>query len=255
MRQVIPFVLGLCMAAGALANQTDTTSSGAEEPKVGSPEPRAVLEKAQAAFQGVKQARYSAQYQGDGWVAEYVAKVEGTAMLGEASQHDIARFRCEVELTPPKSKETISLTAGSDGDLFFLMDPQTKTVYADIDDAVLGTHGRNVRRLLLREFVVKEPLAEELEGKPIERREDVDVGGEMCYQVYVAISESRGTIWFISHKDWLPRRVDRLYKDPKQGEGSTRLVLTDLVVSTTCEVEQFKLTIPSGFTRSDDFAP
>ena len=255
MRQMIPFILGLCMATGAVADQTDKTPASADKPKAASSEPREILEKAQAALEQVKQARYTARYHGEGWVTQYVATVEGSAMLGEMSEHEIARFRCDVKLTPPKSKETMQLTAGSDGDLFFLIDPKTKTVYADMDDAVLGTHSSNAQRLLIRDFVSKEPLAEELDGKPLELKEDVNVGGETCYQVYVAISESRGITWFISRKDWLPRRVDRVYKDPEQGEGSTRLVLTDLVVGTTCDVEQFKLTVPPGFTRTDDFAP
>ena len=255
MSQMIPFILGLCMAAGALADQTDKSSPSADKPKATSSEPREILEKAQAALQQVKQARYTARYQGEGWVTQYIATVEGSAMLGEMSEHQLARFRCDVKLTPPKSEETIQLTAGSDGDLFFLMDPKTKTVYADMDDAVLGTHSSNAQRLLMRAFVSKEPLAKELEGKPLELKEDVDVGGETCYQVYVALSESQGTTWFISRKDWLPRRVDRVYKNPEQGEGSTRLILTDLVVSTTCDDGQFKLTVPPGFTKTDDFAP
>ncbi len=53
---------------------------------------------------------------------------------------------------------------------------KTKTVYADMDEAVLGTHSRNVQRVLLGEFVAKEPRAEDLKAEKVELKEAVEIG-------------------------------------------------------------------------------
>ena len=199
--------------------------------------------------------QYDAHYSATGWITAHVPQIEGCAVLGEPSQYDIVRLRTEVKMTPPKSEEMIALTAGCDGDLFFLIDPKVKMVYADIDEAVLGTQQRNVQRLLMREFVTKEPLADVLKAEKPELKETGQVGDETCYQIHVSLSDTRGITWFVSKKGWLPRRVDRLYQNPEKEEGSTRLVLTNVIARATFSIEPFKAIVPHGFTRRDDFAP
>ncbi len=158
-------------------------------------------------------------------------------------------------MTPPDSDETIEVLAGSNGDLFYLIDPATKMVYADIDEAVLGSRTRDPRRVLLHEFVAKEPLAEDLKAHKIELEDKTKVGNETCYRVHITRSEPPEVIWYLSTKDLLPRRIDRLYKNPEGKVGSTQLALTDLVAEPTCNTALFELTVPQGFTQTDEFAP
>lgn len=260
MRRLMLFALGsgvavAAFAAGAVARQATEPAKKTDESKGASGDAMAVLKKAEDALKKVKLARYKAQYKGTAWVTAYVPSIEGSAIVGELSKYDIVRFRTDVKITPTGSSEVTELSAGSDGDLFYLIDPKAKTVYVDIDEAVLGTHSRNVQRVLLRSFVDKEPLADDLKAKTVELKEAVEVGGESCHQVHVTRSETQEVVWFISKNDSLPRRVDRLYKNPQGEVGSTELVLTDLVVKSTPDMALFKLNVPPGFTKTDEFAP
>lgn len=253
MNRMLRVMLGGCLAAAFVIAGTEPAGGGPPEPEPGSA--MEILKKSEAALRQVKLARYQAQYEGTGWVKQYVADIEGSALLGEPSKYDITRFRCEVKLTPPKSSETLELTVGCDGDLFFLIDPQAKMVYADIDQAVLGAQQRNVQRVLLQDFVAKEPLADDLKAEKVELKEATKVGDEVCYQIHVTRSETQEVNWFVSKKDWLPRRVDRVYKNPQGEQGTTRLVITNLVAESTFRAAPFKLNVPDGFTKTDEFAP
>ena len=214
-----------------------------------------VLKQAQDSLSKVKIARYDAAYTASGWLRQFVPAVEGTVIIGEPSKYEITRFRCEVRVTPHESDEKISLAAGSDGDLFFMIDPTTKTVYADMDQAVLGKHSRTLHRVLMSEFVIDEPLKDELEAKEMELGEETVVGGEPCYQVRLSTSDTNRVAWFFSKKDFLPRRVDRFRKNREGEEGTTSLVLTGLSIDLTFRPEPFRLRVPSGYKRTDEFAP
>ena len=255
MRRMMFVVLGLCFAAGTVAGETDEGSGTSGKAKGELSDPMEILKQAQAALKEVKLVRYRGSYKGTAWITAYVPSIEGTAMLGEPSEHDIARFRCEVKLTPVGSSETIELTAGSDGDLYYVIDPQAKIVYADIDPAVLGSRQRDPRRLLLQAFVVEEPLAEDLQAEKVEFKEETEIGGVACHQILVPRAGGRETVWYIAKQDFLPRRVDGHYKNQAGELGTTQLELTDLVAESTFRLAPFKLTVPEGFTRTDDFAP
>ena len=242
MKWVMGVVFSVALSAGFVVAEPEETAGGSTTGETA--RAMEILRKTEAALKQVNLVRYQAQYEGTGWVKQYVADVEGSAMLGEPSHYDIARFRCEVKLAPPKSDETLELTAGCDGDLFFLIDPKAKMVYADIDQAVLGAQSRNVQRVLLQDFVAKEPLADDLKAEKMVLKESVKVGDEPCHQVEVTRSETRKVVWFVSKDDWLPRRVDRLYINPEGEEGATRLVLTKLVAEPTFRAAPFQLTVP-----------
>jgi outer membrane lipoprotein-sorting protein len=123
-----------------------------------------------------------------------------------------------------------------------------------MDDAVLGSQQRNVQRVLMQELVAQEPLKKELEATELEVREDQDVAGETCYQVYVKRTDGREVIWFISKRDHLPRRLDRIYT--REGApGTTQLEIEALTVDTKLDPSAFKPEIPEGFTKTDEFAP
>lgn len=255
MKRTTLAILCLGLALGAIIGDANKALAQSAQAKTELSDPKEILQRAEIALKEVKSVRYHGQYKGTGWVADYVASLEGSAMLAEPSKHDVPRFHCELKMTPPKSSDTMDVTAGCDGDQFYVIDSETKMVHSDMDQAVLGSQSSNIQRVLMQDFVAKEPLAEDLKAEKFQLREDTEVGDQMCYQVHVIRSESQEVTWFISQKDWLPRRVDRLYKDPKKGEGTTQLIVTDLVALPTFSPARFKLTVPEGFTRTDDFAP
>jgi hypothetical protein len=253
-RTMLPAAGVFIVTALAMGNMAGAADGGGQDAAPSS-EAKAILKKSAAALEKVKVVRYRGKYEGTGWVKALVADVEGHAALGAPSEHDVPRFRCEVKLTPPNAEETLTFTAGADGDLYYLVDPEKKTVYADMDDAVMGSQQRNIQRVLLPDFVAEKPLEAHLAAENVQLAETVEVGGEACHQVRVIQSEEREVVWFISTSDYLPRRVDRVYRNPERGEGMTRLVITELKASPTPDTALFKLSVPAGYARTDDFAP
>ena len=81
------------------------------------------------------------------------------------------------------------------------------------------------------------------------------VGDEPCYVIDVTyrggISEST---WYFSQRDFLPRRVDRIYRR-RQARATTELVVTDLVVDPELKADTLSCTVPEGFEKTDRFAP
>jgi outer membrane lipoprotein-sorting protein len=251
MRCVTGVLLSLFVVSGAVAQDTGTQSG---EPTDG----REILKKAAEAAKNVKLVGYEAEYSSTGWVKPYVADVKGKVVVGEQSKWELDRFLCEVTLKPPGSEESHQFSAGSNGDLFFLVDSKTKTVYADIDSAVLGSQGRHIMRVLLRQFGAPDPFKEELEAKSIELKGTETVHGEECYHVFVKPEAPPEQDWFFSKRDLLPRKVIRSYlnqQDPKAEKGTTQLTITDLEANLRVAVDPFKVKVPKGYTKTDEFAP
>lgn len=252
MRRTMCLVAGLCFASVcAIADEVVTKTTGSSEGFE-------ILKKAETALKEVKQVSYRAEFKATGWVAAFVPEVSGTALLGERSKWDLDRFRCEVKLQPRGSSEVIELTAGSDGDLFFLIDSKNKMAYEDMDPAVLGSQGRDIQRVLMREFTASDPFGDEIKPDLVELKGTESVGGEECYQIHIKSDTPPEVVWFISKKDFLPRRVRRIHpnrRDPKGEPGTTELTVTNLVVNPKLNSNPFKLVVPTGFTKTNDFAP
>ena len=62
------------------------------------------------------------------------------------------------------------------------------------------------------------------------------------------------SVWFVSTKDYLPRRRDSIFIRDGERQG-TQIVLTSLEVDPKFTKSPFKLELPEGFTKTDDFAP
>ena len=218
-----------------------------------------VFKKSQEALAHVKLAGYDAKFEGTGWVAKFVSNVEGKTLLGESSEWDVPSFRCELKLTPNDSVEALSFTVGCDGDTYFLIDPKTKTAHVDMDPAVLGEHSRDLQRLLMQPLTAKEPFKDEAASKTAELQGTAEIGGVACHKVYIKSETPPDVIWYIGQKDYLPRKVERIYpnqQDPENGEkGTTSLTITGLTVNPKVAPDGFKPVVPDGFKKTDEFAP
>lgn len=219
------------------------------------PDPGEIMAKADAAMKNVELVSYNARYEATGWVKAFVPQVKGKVIQGPKSKYDLDQFFAEVKLKAYDSEDTIQCTIGSNGDSFFLIDPKTYTAYEDIDPAVLGSQSRNFQRVLLREFSSDEPFKDELKADSIEIIGTQVIDGQRCYNVFVKIEDHSDTVWSISQKDYLPRFVKRIHKSPEGEEGTTELTITQLVVNPKFSYDPFRLQVPHGYKKTDDFAP
>jgi hypothetical protein len=248
MSRTIPTILALLLLAPALRAQ-DASKTPAP-----SGEAADFARKVADTLKQTHTVAYKATYAPTGWVAQRVPSVDGTATIGKQSKHKIDPFVVDVKIRKSGSEEVTELKGGTDGDQYFLIDPKSKTCYKDLDPAVQGGQSRNLARIVLRDFAAPEPLADILKSGEIELRGDVKIGDEDCRELYMKHADSGTMIWAVSKKDHLPRKVTRLIQND-QGEATTELTLSDLVVNPQFVRNPFEMVCPEDYKKTDDFAP
>lgn len=235
-------------------------SARAEEPAKGGKLTDAVeiLKKADEACKPVKSIKYTAAGEGLFGDAEKQPKVSGTIISMPPVEKKPAMFRASVKVQKPGSTDVDEVTAGCDGDLFYVIDHKNKKVYQDVDPAVFGSFRRQIHAIRMAEFGHESPFGDEIGGKVKELVGVEKVGDEECYHIHVeySVQEGLATDWWISTKDFLPRRADRVQTDSASGnKGGGKMVLTGLEINPKAEEKSFALVVPEGYTKVDDFAP
>jgi len=247
MKRLMYVILGLCCVSPvAWAQEAEKTAESSEAVEI--------LKKVDAAAKKVNAAKYDVTYKGTGEADSKTPAVEGKAVLAGWSKNTVEKFRIDVTMKRPGSSEATELSAGSDGEDYWLIDHTAKTAYEDIDPAVLGrVGGTAMRAALVAEFVHSEPFSDEINGKKQELLGSEKIGDEDCYKIKVVYaSGAQEAIWHFAKKDFLPRA--RL--DSRQGqEGGSQRTITNLVVDPKLDEELFKFKLPEGYKKSDDFAP
>jgi len=216
---------------------------------------RQILEQSAAAIKKLDRIAYDVEYHGTAWVVEHVPAIQGRVVVGKQSKHEITEFFCDVTLKSQDSEQALKITAGSDGDQFFLIDPETKKAHLDMDPAVLGSQGRNVQRVVLDVLAAEKPYAEDLEAETITHEGTESIDGHDCHKIRVVRESPPEMIYFLSKSDLLPRRVVRQFKGRDGEPGTTELTLAKLTPNPNEPKNPFKLQVPEGFQKTDDFAP
>jgi len=217
-----------------------------------------VFQKADDAAKAVKSVKYEATSKGLGAAEARAPKLEGTAILVGWDNNTVEKWFYDVKVTPPGSSEAKAVKVAGDGENFYLLDMGEKKFYEDIDRAVIGRTGGAALALTMAEFVHPTPFSDEINGDKHEFKGTTDVAGEKCYEVHVKYANvPQEAHWFFSTKDFLPRRVDRWRPAQEEGgeRGGSQLIITKLTVDPKIDDSTFKLTMPEGFTKVDDFAP
>lgn len=216
-----------------------------------------ILKRVDAATRAVHGVRYDATLFGTGALADRVPSMTGQVAFAGWDGSAPDKFYCHARGKRAGSDEPIEVTAGGNGDLFFVVDHPNRTAYEDIDPAVLGRTGGTARALMMIEFVHDTPFSDEINGDTQELRGSKMIGDEDCYEVRVVYAGGRGeAIWHFSKRDFLPRGRLDIVRDPSGEQvGAQQRFVTSLVVDPDLEESLFKLQLPEGFARSDDFAP
>ena len=248
MKRMMAAAAVFCLAAGPIAQ--------AGEDSADLKNALAILKKADSATKKVKAVRYHADVSGDGAMADRIPKVSGDVILAGDYEKDGGHWAVEAEITMPGSSETVKLSGGTDGENTYLIDWAEKIAYEDMDPAVLGRRGQSLSTVRMLEYIHPTPFTDEINGREVELLESTKIGDVDCYQVRVAYERvEQQAHWFFGKKDFLPRRVDRIFPGRDGEKGIQRIVLTKVQVSPDFSDEAFKLKLPEGFTKSDDFAP
>jgi outer membrane protein assembly factor BamB len=216
----------------------------------------AILRKVDAAAKAVHGVQYKASVVPSGFATNFASAAEGEGIMFGWTGSTPERFWTRVETTRQGSDERVELEGGGNGDMFFLVDHQTKKAYYDMDPNVMGSGARALRGVGMIEFVHPAPFDDELNGDKTELLGTEKVHGEECYKIHVVYQGGQGTsTWFFSTKDYLPRRRIRQFTDPEQGEGALDITIAELTVDPEIDPSRFTLELPDGFEQIDDFAP
>jgi len=233
------------------------TSAGAEEAPAPAKSPEAIeiLKKVDTATKAVDSVRYKATSTPDGVAVNFVAASEGSVVMEGWNGQTPQKFRIEATTKRPGAEEPVHLTAGGNGETFFLVDGAAKKVYEDMDPAVMGRTGQALRALMMAEFVHDKPFDDELNAENVQLLGKETVGGEECHKIEIAYGGGQGaSTWFFSTRDNLPRRRVRKFTTP-QGDGTLDLTITSLEVSPKLDAAVFAMKLPDGYQKIDDFAP
>lgn len=213
-----------------------------------------ILLRSREAVSKTKAVRYQADYKATGYVKQWVKDVRGTVLIGEKAKFDVPRYFLDVTMAGEEGAEPTRRTIGCDGNEYYIINESTKMVHADLDPAVLGRNSRSFQRVVLPEFGDDEAFKDALESKSMECADAESVEGEDCDVVVIKGDSPVETRWWISKKDNLPRRVLRLYKDEEDGEGTTELTLGALTVNPPIHDDPFRVRVPEGYSKTDEFA-
>ncbi len=251
MKRVICLLLSLSFASVAVY---------AEDPKPGElTDPLEILKKVDAAAKAVTKIQYKS-------VAEIPAafanrfgfqKVEATYIVSGVVNGQPEKYFADLKITMPGSAGTRRVTAGSDNDMFYVVDHEGKKAYEDIDPAVVGPAGRALQAASMIEFTHPTPFSDEINATSRELRGSEKVGGEDCYVVHVIYANEQApqATWSFSKKDFLPRKRIDVYPTPNGQTANQVKTVTNLVVDPKLSDDVFKLKLPDGYTKTDDFAP
>jgi len=215
-----------------------------------------ILERADAATKKVKSVKYSLHAQRTDVSDRLASKLSGTVIMSGWHRGHPAKFRYEVETRPGGSDETATVVVGYDGEQFWALNMRDKKIFAGEDLASIGAYQMLVEFFPVTEFVLSEPFGDELHARKQEFLGTAKVNGEPCAKIHTIYSNpGQEATWYISTKDYLPRRVDRLIIDPDGASLTRSSVISDLVVDPEVDEQVFSLTIPSDFIKAKGATP
>lgn len=256
------YLLAFVILAGTIAWAGDKKD---EKPAGEMTDPLAILKKADAAVKAVKAAKYDLTLEGTGALKDRSVKLAASVIAAgrttpesvDAQRVTPEKFRIEARFTVPSDSETRHIISGNDGEDYYLVDHRSKTVYADMDPAVLGSMTRLVISSMMIEFLHPRPFDDELAGKQHTLKDSKTIDGEECYGVEVVynIDQAPVVTWYVSKKDFLPRgRIDQFTLSNGQ-KGELHKMLSHLVIDPKLDKDAFEIKVPEGYTRTDEFAP
>jgi hypothetical protein len=214
-----------------------------------------IVKKADEAAKAVKAVQYEVTFEGTGAAKDRVGKFTGTYTLMGWADRGPEKFRAKIKGTRPGSSDVHDIEGGGNGDEFFLVDHTHKKAYQDMDTEVMGSGGRMIMAGLMAEFVYTTPFSDEIKAKNCELKGTKTVGGEPCYEVYVLYENDQEAVWCFSKKDFLPRSRLDMFKAPDGQNAGQLKTISKLVVDPKINPSTFKLKMPAGYEKVDDYAP
>lgn len=250
MKRVFALVLGIPLVSA--------TVYAADEKKPGElTDPLEIVKKVDAATKAVMSVKYDVVWEGLEGAAATTQRVEASVIASGLVGASPEKYFIDAKITYPGAQEPLRVTCGTDNDMFFMVHHHTKTAYEDIDPAVMGPAARIFQKALMIEYIHPTPFSDEINGRSRDLRGSKTIDGEECYEIHVvyAVERAPQATWYFSKKDFLPRgRIDIVAR-PSTPRQVWQKMISNLVVNPKLDENIFKLKLPEGYKKTDDFAP
>lgn len=236
-----------------------STATFAQSEKPGElTDPLEILRKVDAAAKAVNSVQYDVSLTVGGALAEGGAPSGEFSFIVFGYQNGAPKkYMADAKIKLRGESKVRRVTAGSDYDTYFVIDHAAKIAYEDLDPIVLGTAARVFQEAAMIEYVHDAPFSDEQNAKSRKLLGTKTIGGEECYEIHVVYTSKRapeGT-WCFSKKDFLPRQRTDHFSLGERGTGTRTKTITNLVVNPKIGPDTFKLKLPEGYKKTDDFAP
>lgn len=258
MRTIFPIFFVSIFCSIAPAQEPRPMNDPDPAKKEPAPDAKTIMLRADEAIKKVFYVSYDALFQGTGFMVNNAPTVKGkTVQRGKATE-GFGQYRFDVVSAKlPWGEATQKFVSGYDGRTYYLFDPDKKIAYVQSSKEQLGPRGRLGDALGMQYFAHPEPFADDLSAPALRIRGDAAVGDQECWEIAVTYADpNKGKgAWFISKKDYLPRRRDLIYFNPETQEvGSMQWILTNLSIVSPKE-NDLTFVLPAGYTESKDPAP
>jgi len=214
----------------------------------------AIIKKTDDATKALKSVRYVGEVKWSG-AFEKRPTISGSVVLAGEASEELDRYRFEVKIagTAATPRELIAV---SDGKVFTRIEHGTKTAYEGSSKDVLGDFLDVYLVIGMREFTHPSPFTDEIQATKLELQGSDKVGEQDCYKIHVVYANTTESTWWISKKDFLPRGVERVGRDPASGTpGSSVLRISELAADPAFATDPFKAVIPEGYKKEGSAQP
>lgn len=217
---------------------------------------RDILSKADAALKKIKTVKYDLRVLRIDVPEEAASVMSGPVILLGWNGQTPERFRLEVTTRPAGRDEEATVVVGSDTEQFWALNMRDKKAFTGDKLSSVGPYQALVQFFPVLEFVLPEPLGDELRGQSIQDLGQAVIGGEECHKIRVAYSSSSQSVtWYLSTKDNLPRRVDRVFVDPAGDTATRASFISNIVVDPELPDDVFTMVIPDEFVKKEGSWP
>ncbi|MBN1996879.1 PQQ-binding-like beta-propeller repeat protein [candidate division KSB1 bacterium] len=214
--------------------------------------PVEILRAADRAAEAVSLVQYNISVKAMDAAKDQIGEGTATVIIGGVQDYLPKMFYVDGQINEPGASAPAKFTAGCDGNQYWVIDYEKRTVHVDLDFAVMGKFSRTVYGAFVREFFIDGPFQQEINGSEVTLLGTETVEGIDCYEIFVNYGDdqqSKATFCF-SKSDFLPRSRKDIFNMQDGQQGGTLTLLTNVNPAPDLEPDLFKVKVPEGFSKT-----
>ena len=213
------------------------------------PDVRQIVTKADQATDAVKMLSYQAEAWGEGVLKDFVPRFRATVKIQAGPTGQLPYLRVEGTKTAPESANADPFHVVVDGKQIISLDQKTKVCNVGDLPQAISLGAEVLATVCLKKLVDPMPFNDELQGDSLRYEGQKSVAGTECHVIYVVYAGGRPEArWYFGVEDFLPRRVDRVFRTPTR-EGIRVLELSEIDTAPKFDETTFATAVPQGYTE------